>query len=444
MIWHILKYLLSFSIPAFYRNIQIKNVHYLKNNHPAIISSNHPNAFMDPIAFSYMVYPPRVRYMARGDAFKPGLITKILQSIGIVPIFRMQDAGAEGVKKNNESYRIVYDLLKKNKKIMIFSEGICVQEKRLRPIKKGVPRLIFNAQQTIPDKEILIIPVCMNYSNPSEIGSTLFIHVGEPFSVRGKMNEFIQNPNAAMQKMMQEIYQRMLPLTIHIENPKNDAIFEKIRELIEHPLCLQKKLNPSNLEHLFIVEKEISECINIASKNQPEKFLLFSEKVSHLHDTIHSYDIHIPTIAEYTQPKWKLIFKAILYMIVFLLYKILYMIVGGFLYLPYFISHRLAKKASPSVEFYASFFLAFSTFIYLFYFLILFLLLKNFISAFWIVLFIVFSLSCIPLLHQYKVFRKKVMTLLKILNNKTFALNLSKNIDSILYDYEYFKSIIKA
>lgn len=441
MIWHILKYLISYTIPAYFRKIQIKNLQYLKNNLPAIICSNHPNAFMDPIAFSYMVYPPRVGYMARGDAFKPGLISAILQSIGIVPIYRMQDAGAEGVKKNNESYKAVYNLLKRNKKIMIFAEGICVQEKRLRPIKKGVPRLIFNAQQIISEKKILVIPVCMNYSNPSKTGGTLFINVGEPFTVTNRMQEFAENPNASMNKLIQELYQKMYALTVHIDNPVNDDVFEKTREVLLEPICNQKQYHSENLEQVFEVEKEISEVINIASLKFPEMFEAFSEKIGWLYDSIQRYDIHIPSLHFKDKNKFTLFLISVIFAIIYIFYSAIYTMSSAFLYLPYYLSHKLAKKIAASKEFYASFFLAFSTFISLFYFLILFLILKNFFSPFIILLFFVITLSCIPLIHRYKTFRKKFITLLKILKNKTFALNLSKNLEQILSEYDKLKKL---
>lgn len=441
MIWHLLKYLLAFSVPSFYRKIQIKNAHHLKNNHSIIICSNHPNAFMDPIAFSYMVYPPRIRYMARGDAFKPGIISCILKSIGIIPIFRIQDAGIKGVKKNNESYRIAHNLLAKNKKIMIFAEGICVQEKRLRPIKKGVPRLIFTAQQELPHKNILILPVCMNYSNPSEIGSTLFINIGEPFTVQDRMTAYSENPNSEMQKLMNELYQKMLPLTIHIENPVNDDLFEKARTILRDKLCVQKKLNPNNLEHIFIVEKELSDVINRASEVYPEKINLFSEKVNHLHSVITQYNIDIPTIQEYKTSTLILTLKILLLTLIFIPYTFMYKLFVSVMSLPYILSHKLAQKTIPSIEFYASFFLAFSTFIYLFYFMMLAFLLKNFISFFSILLFYTLVLSFIPLFHYYNIFRRQFITLLKILKSKTFALNLSKNLEQVLSDYEYLKTI---
>src|SRR5690606_35819683 len=130
MIWHIIRYWIAFFIPIFYKRLQVKNMHVLKEKGPAIIAMNHPNAFTDPILITTLVHPMKLKYLARGDAFKPGLIAWILESIGIVPIFRIQDGGKEGLKKNEDAYRRVNYLLNHNCKIIVFAEGLCIQERR--------------------------------------------------------------------------------------------------------------------------------------------------------------------------------------------------------------------------------------------------------------------------------------------------------------------------
>src|SRR3954470_11109789 len=159
MIWHLIKYWLSFFLPSFYKRIQAHNIRHLMTDDPVIIAMNHPNAFTDPIAFTYVSYPMRLYYMARGDAFKPGIISWLLERIGIVPIFRIQDAGKEGLLKNDEAYRRVNHLLGKNGKVMVFAEGLCIQERCLRPLKKGVARMVFGAYEYLQDDRLKVVPV---------------------------------------------------------------------------------------------------------------------------------------------------------------------------------------------------------------------------------------------------------------------------------------------
>src|SRR6478609_8350002 len=125
MIWHFLKCLVSFVLPVFYKRVQSKNIHFLKTKGPVIIAMNHPNAFTDPIYLTYLTYPTRLNYLARGDVFKPGFASFMLEQIGIIPIFRVRDGGKEGLKKNDESYQVVNKLLARDGKIMVFAEGLC-------------------------------------------------------------------------------------------------------------------------------------------------------------------------------------------------------------------------------------------------------------------------------------------------------------------------------
>jgi 1-acyl-sn-glycerol-3-phosphate acyltransferase len=175
MLWHILKYYMCFVIAAFFKRSQIKNAHHFKVKGPVILAVNHPNGFMDPIVLSTLGYRPRLRYLARGDAFKKGLVTAMLESLGIIPIYRIQDGGKEGLKKNDATYERVNTLLNKNKKIMIFAEGLCIQERRLRPLKKGVPRMIMGIMESGKLDDLIVVPVGINYTDPSQFQRYSFL-----------------------------------------------------------------------------------------------------------------------------------------------------------------------------------------------------------------------------------------------------------------------------
>jgi 1-acyl-sn-glycerol-3-phosphate acyltransferase len=116
--------------------------------------------------------------------FKKGFVTNLLTAIGIIPIFRMRDGGIEGVKKNNASFAIVNKMWNKNQKIMVFSEGLCVQERRLRPIQKGTARMAFGFSEEFKRDDLVIVPVSVTYSHPSQFGTDIYYHAGEAIKVK--------------------------------------------------------------------------------------------------------------------------------------------------------------------------------------------------------------------------------------------------------------------
>ena len=99
MVYSFLATWISFIFPVFYKRLQIRNAHWLRLKTPAIIAINHPNAFADPVGLGFIMYPTRFWYLARGDVFKPGFMSWILDKIGIIPIYRISEGGKEGLLK---------------------------------------------------------------------------------------------------------------------------------------------------------------------------------------------------------------------------------------------------------------------------------------------------------------------------------------------------------
>ena len=200
---------MSLSLNSFYKRIKVKNKRVLEADAPMILALNHPNAFMDPVVFSLVVYPPKFKYLARGDAFKPGIAAYLLESLGLAPIYRIQDGGKEGLQKNSETYDRVNYFLRKRAKIIVFAEGLCIQERRLRPIKKGVPRMVFGAMDAIQNPDFVVVPVGINYSEASKVGSSMFYNIGEPIRVADFYEEYKEHPSKTYNKFIKVLEPRM-------------------------------------------------------------------------------------------------------------------------------------------------------------------------------------------------------------------------------------------
>lgn len=137
---------------------------------PKIIASNHPNSFFDAIVIA-VHYPKPIHFLARGDAFKNPFVAKILSSLHLIPIYRLSE-GKSNLSKNDATFKKCISLLKQNKTILIFSEGLCINEWQLRPLKKGTARLALMAKEENIEN-LKIQPTNINYSsftkNPKEV-----------------------------------------------------------------------------------------------------------------------------------------------------------------------------------------------------------------------------------------------------------------------------------
>lgn len=207
------------------------------------IAMNHPNAFMDPISFSSFIFYPRTFYMARGDAFKGGLATLLLESMGIVPIYRLRDGGYESVKKNLQSFKIAYKLLDRKKRIMVFAEGLSVKERRLRPIQKGTAKMSFGYLEQGGDRNLTIVPVGVNYSEPEKFRTYAYYLVGEPIAVRDYYEEYKSQPAQAILKLTAEIQRRMEPLVPSLADRENDEVIEQLQPVLKRQFMESNKLD---------------------------------------------------------------------------------------------------------------------------------------------------------------------------------------------------------
>jgi 1-acyl-sn-glycerol-3-phosphate acyltransferase len=216
----------------------------LRKEGPLIIASNHPNSFLDAIILATLFKSP-VYSLARGDAFAGKMITKILNSFNMLPVYRVSE-GVENLEQNYATFEACQDIFKKNGIVLIFSEGRCINEWHLRPLKKGTARLALAAwQQNIP---LEVLPLGINYSNFRKFGKNIFLNFGNVIT-KEKINADF-NSGIAINEFNENLKQQLLNLVFEID--KNDK--EKIKKYFYIHQSLLKKILlfiPSLIGYIF-------------------------------------------------------------------------------------------------------------------------------------------------------------------------------------------------
>jgi 1-acyl-sn-glycerol-3-phosphate acyltransferase len=158
---------LRFWLRIHFRRIFLSNVSVIPAKGPAILACNHPNSFLDAIVVALLIKRP-IHFLARSDVFRKPVARWILSQLHLIPIYRLQE-GSENLEKNKDTFKRCSEILAKGGVILIFSEGNCILEKRLRPLKKGTARIAFTAEALSNwNLNIRIIPVGINYTHPTE------------------------------------------------------------------------------------------------------------------------------------------------------------------------------------------------------------------------------------------------------------------------------------
>jgi 1-acyl-sn-glycerol-3-phosphate acyltransferase len=178
VLYHYLKLIAGIAIRIFFRKIIINHPERLREKGPLLLASNHPNSFLDSVLLNTLFEQP-VWSLARGDVFKKPLFRKLLTSVKILPVYRTSE-GVENLSENYKTFDACIELFKKNGLITIYSEGKCINEWHLRPLKKGTARLAIKAwEENIP---LRVLPVGLNYSSFTLFGKNVFINFGEIIS----------------------------------------------------------------------------------------------------------------------------------------------------------------------------------------------------------------------------------------------------------------------
>lgn len=379
---------MGFVIAVFFKRSKIKNTHYLRVKGPVILAMNHPNSFMDPIAFTTFAYPPRVFYLARGDAFKKGIVTTLLESIGIIPIFRIQDGGKEGLKKNDETYERVNTLLSRNEKIIIFAEGLCIMERRLRPLKKGVPRMVFGAMEEHNLEDLTVVPVGINYSNPSQFRGKIFCNIGPPMKVSDYMEAYKTAPAKTMNQFLADLTPRMKELIVNIDHKHTEALISHMEDIYRYEYFRQEKLNLKDVEHDFIFSTKVVEVINQAEITHPEKVAALGVKAKTYMGELNKQRLKDWLMAP--EKQWQLSYGLLALRALMILLTIpLY--IRGLLgsYVPYRLTGMITDKKVKVIEFKASFDMGIGAVLFLIWGLLQFFIAKALAPNYWWALLVV-------------------------------------------------------
>ena len=175
MLYRFVKIIARTAIHFYCRDLQINKKEILAHDGPMMLAVNHPNSFLDAIILCTIFDKP-VYSLARGDAFNGKLITKILLALKLLPVYRVSE-GVENLDENYKTFDQCKEIFRRNGIVLIFSEGKCVNEWHLRPLKKGTARLAISSwADGIPLK---VLPIGINYNSFGRFGKNVRLFPGQ-------------------------------------------------------------------------------------------------------------------------------------------------------------------------------------------------------------------------------------------------------------------------
>ena len=255
------------AIGIYFKKLHITGREHIPSKGPLIIACNHPNSFAEPCILA--TYQSRtLHFIVRGDVFKNPIIAWLLRQTNQIPIFRVRD-GYKGMRRNDATFQYCYKKLQEEEAILIFSEGLCIFEKRLRPIQKGTAKMALGTIEEFGSlDQFHILPVGVTYTHGDQMRSEVMINIGKPLRMSDYLNIQESDPNAATHQLTQDIESAIKPLMIHLQHPSRDGLYDDLMDLMDafNPIIFLPIIE--NNEARFTKEKKLEHRLNSMSDDK--------------------------------------------------------------------------------------------------------------------------------------------------------------------------------
>jgi 1-acyl-sn-glycerol-3-phosphate acyltransferase len=210
----------------YFKKIKVVNVENVPKTGAVLFLANHQNALMDALLIATKC--GRLSYfLTRASAFKNGFITKILNSLLMLPVYRLRD-GWNNLSKNNAIFNTSAKLLGEGHALAIFPEGSHHINRTVRPLSKGFIRVIFETFERYPKMQLQLVPVGFNFQQAEKFGDCVSLNYGDPISLKA---DTITDNNESIVKLKEQVKQHICLLTSHIEAENYNITLKKLEDL---------------------------------------------------------------------------------------------------------------------------------------------------------------------------------------------------------------------
>jgi len=304
--YHLLKSYHDFCFKIYFRTTVV-GLKKLPKDKSLIFAPNHQNSLIDALAvLSIQRWQPV--FLARADVFKSKTLVKILTFLKILPVYRIRD-GYQNLSLNDDIFRKTLDVLKNHNGIGILPEGNHMGKRRLRPLKKGIARIAFQAEDACNNElKIHIVPVGLNYSNYINLRSKLLIRLGEPIDISKHLELYRQNPALAYNALIEELEEGMKKEMIQINDEAYYDEYEMLREIVTPTYIKANKLSCKHNSQFEVDKKMIAKVDDIKVSDQ-QSFQTIIDDVKEYSKLIKESGLTPKSICTPTLQLWSLIVR---------------------------------------------------------------------------------------------------------------------------------------
>ncbi len=183
-----LKNVAGLAVRLIYRSVEVRQRADETASGPQLSVSNHFGGFADALIQAYAL--DRVpRYVARDVIWGYPLAKQVMWFVRAIPTHKPEDKGPGG---NDQMFRSTYDALGEGDLVMIFPEGITVDDPSIARVKTGAARIALGARANGVEG-IQIVPSGIHYDDKASLRSKVWVNVGAPLDLDAEIHRFVKS-----------------------------------------------------------------------------------------------------------------------------------------------------------------------------------------------------------------------------------------------------------
>jgi hypothetical protein len=179
-----------------------------------------------------------VFFLANASLFKYAFSDWLLNQLYCIPIEREKDTGGRPLN-NVESFERSTRHLAKGGSLYIAPEGYSYVYRRLQKIRTGTARIALAAESRHHFQlGLTILPVGLNYSDPTQFRSHLLTIFGEPIRVADFQQDWEKDEVEAVKNLTGRIRERLQGLSLDTADDDVDMLLNHLEEVLQNEQTL--------------------------------------------------------------------------------------------------------------------------------------------------------------------------------------------------------------
>jgi len=197
-----------------------------------------------------------------------------------------------------------------------------------------------------------IVPVGIYYDHYWAFNRSLIIEYGEPISIDKYRDEYLENPQKAMLSLRDEIYNRIVPLTLQINSDNYYQEYEDLRLMAGKTYSNTHFFSKNKHLQLLYAQKELVGKLEQLEIAQPEQFGELIKKSAKYFNTIREANLSDRQIEKLTNANWAILFGKFLTALISLP-----LFLAGFIFnvLPFAIPRTILRRRVKNITFLSTF-----------------------------------------------------------------------------------------